>query len=180
MRRRTFLQSAAATVTMGTLVDFAKAEFAPEYPWEKTIFNPRNGVLALLDDFQKDVGKYGKHFRGILLCQHFNATEKVFRRLVRHCGENHRDYSMVTVNMSKYTITWHTGEYLLVRTMRSPDDYWDYHGAAYQWIGFESITDWPTRECYNRMRAPLRWPHADDIPWKPPEGLPRMRSTYYG
>ena len=176
MNRRSFLQNAMATVAMGTLVDFAKAEFAPEHPWEKTIFNPSNGPIALLEDFQQSAGKSDKNIHGILLCKSWTVANKVFDRIMWHTDG--------LADLGKRSFVWPdgdtdtvpiTGDTLIVRAMRSPGDYWCYHGMAYQWIGFESITDWPTKECYNRMRATLRW-HAT---FRPPEGLLRMRSTYY-
>src|SRR6185437_8471143 len=45
------------------------------------------------------------------------------------------------------------GEELLLRHMKGPDDYWNYHGHEYPWIGWEELTNWPTSECYESMFA---------------------------
>ena len=186
MRRRTFLQRAAASAATAIWVSGVSAReperkprrLLDDHPWEKTIYSPQNGAIALMEDFQESVGcGYGKHLHGLLLCKSYDVTRKVFVRLACHSMTHGSD---VRTDVFEHKITWPAGgESLMVRTLKDADDYWKFHGHAYPWIGFESITDWPTDECYLRMRAPLRWPHSDDLPWKPPEGLPRMRRTYY-
>jgi len=53
--------------------------------------------------------------------------------------------------------------------MRVEDDYWNYHGHEYPWIGWEELTNWADSACYDSMKACSRSAHP---------GMPRKyRST---
>jgi hypothetical protein len=68
-------------------------------------------------------------------------------------------------NRSKMMWEWETGERLLFRHMGRPEDYWNYHGHEYPFIGFEELTNWPIPDCYVSMFACCRCST---------EGVPRM------
>ena len=57
------------------------------------------------------------------------------------------------------------GEELRFAHMARPEDYWNYHGHEYPFIGWEEITNWPTDECFKKMFACRRSSHP---------GVPRM------
>jgi len=44
---------------------------------------------------------------------------------------------------------WPTGERLEFRVMRTPDDYWKYHGQEYAFIGWNELTKHPTSETFD-------------------------------
>lgn len=72
-------------------------------------------------------------------------------------------------NKSDHSWTFPDGEQLLLRQIRTPDDYWDYHGHEYPFIGFEELTSWADLQCYDAMQSCLRCSKA---------GVPRLlRST---
>jgi hypothetical protein len=65
--------------------------------------------------------------------------------------------------------TWKTGEALLLRHLNGVDDYPEYHGHEYPWIGFEELTQWEDDEVYKLMQSCCRPPR---------QGIPtRVRST---
>jgi hypothetical protein len=72
-------------------------------------------------------------------------------------------------NAGDYVWTWRTGEQLLFRHFSKPDDYWNYHGHEYPFIGWEELTSWPSLDCYESMFACNRSSHPS-VPRK-------MRST---
>jgi hypothetical protein len=43
--------------------------------------------------------------------------------------------------------------------MKSPADYWNYHGHEYPWIGWEELTNWASGDCYEAMKACNRSAH---------------------
>jgi len=48
------------------------------------------------------------------------------------------------------------GEQLLFRYAKNVDDYWNYHGHEYPWIGWDELTLWPNDELYMIMRTVCR------------------------
>lgn len=113
-------------------------------------------TLGLLMDFAQGVGQgWGPDWRGILFREEYKPladalakSKKWFRRIFPGARflESKSDYKWV----------FPEGEELLFRAMRTPDDYWDYHGHEYPWIAFEELTAWPTLECYHVMKACCR------------------------
>ena len=105
---------------------------------------------ALLADFAQDVGKgYGRHWRGVLFRRTYKELEDVISKsiaLYKRVFGGRAKY-----NASNHTWTWDTGEQLMLRYFRVPDDYWSYHGHAYPWIGWEELTTWPDDVGYKSM-----------------------------
>lgn len=105
---------------------------------------------AMLWAFAGRTGKgYGKAWRGIIFRQTYPQladiqakSEKWFRLVFGNKAK---------FNKSKMMWEWDTGEALLFRHMNSPEDYWNYHGHEYPFIGWEEITNWATDECFKRM-----------------------------
>jgi hypothetical protein len=117
---------------------------------------------ALLMDFAQHCGQgFGHHWRGILFRETYPQLADVVAKSKRLFF---RMFPGIKFNASDYYWTWPTGEQLYLRHMRTPDDYWSYHGHEYPWIGWEELTNWATSECYESMKACSRSSH---------EGMPR-------
>jgi hypothetical protein len=109
---------------------------------------------ALIMDFAQHVGKgWGGEWRGILFRQTFAQLSDVINKTLKWFP---RMWPGAVYNRSDHTWTFPDGEQLLLRYMKSPEDYWNYHGHAYPWIGWEELTNWPTDECYLRMMSCCR------------------------
>lgn len=114
---------------------------------------------CLIMDFFQHVGKgYGAEWRGILFRQTYPQlsdvivkTKKWFKLLCP--GAKY--------NQSTHTWTFPGGEQLLLRHMKSPDDYWNYHGHAYPWIGWEELCNWANDKCYTVMMSCCRSTRPD-------------------
>lgn len=122
----------------------------------KGLFLTRDYVVthntdALLVDFLQDVGRgWGADWRGVLFRQSFpqlsdviNKSQKLFRKIFPGAEYNKQDHVW----------TFPEGEQLLLRHMADPEDYWNFHGHAYPWIGWEELTNWPDDVCYRRMMS---------------------------
>jgi hypothetical protein len=122
---------------------------------------------ALLMDYISEVGEgHGPAWRGILFRMTYKQLDDV---VVRSQKWFKRLFPGATFNKADYRWTFPDGEELLLRHMARPEDYWNYHGHEYPWIGREELTNWPTRECYEAMKACCRSSHP---------GMPRRyRST---
>ncbi|QYW02105.1 terminase large subunit [Stenotrophomonas phage Sonora] len=109
---------------------------------------------CLLMDFFQHVGKgWGAEWRGILFRQTYpqladviNKSKKWFKLL---CPK-------AKYNESNHTWTFPDGEQLLLRHMKTSDDYWNYHGHAYPWIGWEELCNWADSKCYTVMMSCCR------------------------
>lgn len=111
---------------------------------------------ALLMSYAAHVGLgYGDYWRGII----FRQTYKQLADLV--VKSQRLFYSVfpgAKFNKSNYSWTWPTGESLLLRQIRTVDDYWDYHGHEYPFQGWEELTSWKNLDCYEMMKSCLRCP----------------------
>lgn len=136
----------------GSQVAFLAAQSVFEVLYEGT--RGPGKTDALIMDFAQHVGKgWGAEWRGILFRQTYpqladviNKTKKWFKLL----------FPGAKFNASTHTWTFPDGEQLLLRHMKSSDDYWNYHGHAYPWIGWEELCNWPDSKCYTVMMSCCR------------------------
>jgi hypothetical protein len=105
----------------------------------------------LLMDFAQHVGKgYGREWRGVLFRQTFpqladviNKSQKLFKGV----------FPAARYNQSEHVWTFPDGEQLFLRHMMRQSDYWNFHGHAYPWIGWEELCNWPDDKCYRVMMS---------------------------
>jgi hypothetical protein len=120
---------------------------------------------ALLMSFAQFVGiGFGAAWRGILFRETYKQLADVVTKSKRWFRqffpaarflESHADYKWVFPG----------GEELLLRVGVTEDDYWDYHGHEYPWIGFEELTNWRSLAFYEMMHSCCRSSQP---------GMPRM------
>jgi hypothetical protein len=114
---------------------------------------------ALIMDFAQHVGQdYGPAWRGILFRQTYPQLEDVRAKTRRWYPQI---FPGARWNGSQYKWIFPEGEELLLRHMARADDYWDYHGHEYPWIGWEELSNWATADCYEAMMACCRSSHAE-------------------
>ena len=109
---------------------------------------------ALLMDFAQLVGAgYGEEWRGVIFRQTYpelrdleTKSLKWFRRI----------FPNAKYNVTKHEWHWPTGEALLFRNGQTADDYWNYHGHAYPFLGFEELTNWRDPGFYEAMLSTCR------------------------
>lgn len=112
---------------------------------------------ALLMDFAQFCNKgFGENWRGILFRQTYPQLADVVAKSKRWF---YRMFPGIRYNGQEHAWTWPTGEQLLLRHMRVEDDYWNYHGHEYPWIGWEELTNWPDAKCYEAMKSCSRSSH---------------------
>lgn len=140
-------------------------------PVSEALFEGTRGpgkTEALLVDFAQFTGLgLGAAWQGILFRETYPQLADVIKKSKKLFHNAFPEARWV--GSPHYTWTWPTGEQLLLRHMRTPDDYWDYHGHEYPWQGWEELTNWHTLECYDVMKACWRSSH----PYVPR----RLRST---
>jgi hypothetical protein len=137
-----------------------------ECPYWEVLYHGTRGpgkTDALLMDYLQHVGEgWGASWRGILFRKTYKQLSDVIARTKRWFP---RIFTGARYNAGAFEWTFPEGEQLLLRYMRIPDDYWEYHGHEYPWIGWEELTRWPTMECYEMMLACSR-SSTPDMPRK--------------
>ena len=126
-------------------------------------------TLTLIMDFAKEVGKgYGSAWRGILFRRTFGDLDDVVRKIEEWMPQLYPGFQFLK-SKAEYAAVWPSGEKLLLRHMRDENDYPEYHGHEYPWIGWEELTQWENDKPFKLMMSCCRPP-------KP--GVPcRIRST---
>jgi hypothetical protein len=118
---------------------------------------------TLLMSFCMHVGiGYGAAWRGILFRQTYKQLEDVISKTKKWIPQI---WPEAKFNNSEHVWTWPTGERLLLRQYMKPDDYWNYHGHEYPWIGWEELCNWAWYDGYKRMFSCCR---------SSQKGMPRM------
>jgi hypothetical protein len=122
---------------------------------------------CLIMSFCQFVGRgYGGAWRGILFRQTYKQLSDVITKTKKWIPQI---WPGAKFNHSDSVWTFPKGEQLLLRQFSRPDDYWNYHGHEYPWIGWEELCNWATDEGFKRMMSCCRSSMT---------GMPRMiRST---
>lgn len=112
---------------------------------------------ALIMSFAANVGLgFGENWRGILFRQTYPQLADIVAKTQRwfplFWGNS------VRFNEQKMIWRWSSGEALLLRHMKTPKDYQNYHGHEYPWQGWEELTAWANAVCYLLMQSCCRSP----------------------
>jgi len=103
--------------------------------------------------FRKNVGKgYGPFWRGVIFDREYKNLDDLVSKSKRwflQFGDGARFLS----STKDFKWIWPTGEELLFRVAKDMEDYWDYHGQEFPFIGFNELTKYPTGEVYEAMRS---------------------------
>jgi len=109
---------------------------------------------SLLIDFAQFVGRgYGPAWRGVLFRLQYPDLEEIEIKSKRFF---YQIFPGAVYNGSSHRWIFQDGEQLLFRYARNIDDYWNYHGHEYPWIGWDELTLWPNDELYITMKTVCR------------------------
>lgn len=104
---------------------------------------------TLIMDFAQDCGKgYGPAWRGVLFRETYPQLADVIAKTKKWLPQM---FPGIKYNASEHYWLWPTGEVLMLRHFKRPDDYWNFHGHEIPWQGWEELTNWATDEGYKRM-----------------------------
>ena len=123
-------------------------------PCNEILFEGTRGpgkTAAQLARFRRNVGVgYGSFWRGIIFDIEYKNLADIItqsKRMFRLFGDGARFLS----SGSELKWVWKTGEELLFRFGSEEDDYWNFHGQEFPFIGFNELTKQPTPELYEMM-----------------------------
>ena len=119
--------------------------------FEALLEGPRGGgkTDVLLMDFLRDTGRgLGAEWRGILFRQSYPQLADLITKSKKWFPQI---FPSAKFNEQRTTWTFAGGESLRFTYVQREDDYWNYHGSSYPWIGFEELTTWANPRCYTVM-----------------------------
>jgi hypothetical protein len=104
--------------------------------------------------FAQYVGKgYGAGWRGIIFRETFPNLKDVIAKSKKWFKQIFPD---AKYNESSHYWEFKGGERLYFAFARTPQDYWNYHGHEYPFVGWEELTNWPSSELYISMMSVCR------------------------
>lgn len=119
--------------------------------------------------FRRRVGLgYGSFWRGIIFDREYKNLDDLVAKSKRWFFK-FGDGAKFLESNSSYKWVWPTGEELLFRVVKKDDDYWNYHGQEFPFIGWNELTKYPTPNLYDMMMSINR---SSFTPEKDNESLP--------
>ncbi len=104
---------------------------------------------AQLMYFRRFVGLgYGQFWRGVVFDREYKNLDDLIsksKRWFRQFGDGAKFIS----SPSHLKWVWPTGEELWFRVMKTEQDYWNYHGHEFPFIGWNELTKQPSSELYD-------------------------------
>lgn len=108
---------------------------------------------AQLMAFRKNVGiGYGSHWRGIIFDRQYKNLDDLIAKSLRWFSA-FRDGARFLRSKSDYRWIWPTGEELFFRQLVRKEDYWNYHGQEFAFIGWNELCKFPNPELYDVMMS---------------------------
>lgn len=103
--------------------------------------------------FRRYVGLgYGSFWRGIVFDREYKNLDDVVSKAMRWFPQ-FEDGAKFHTSKGDYRWVWPTGEQLLFRSIKRKEDYWNFHGQEFPFIGWNELTKYPTSELYDSMMS---------------------------
>lgn len=108
---------------------------------------------AQLMYFRRFVGVgYSQFWRGVIFDREYKNLDDLVsksKRWFNQFGDGARFLS----SGKDLKWVWPTGEELLFRVMKTDDDYWNYHGQEFPYIGWNELTKYPNDSLYDAIMS---------------------------
>lgn len=98
---------------------------------------------------------YGAFWRGIIFDKEYKNLDDLVQKSKRWFYD-FADGAIFLESTSSFKWKWPTGEELLFRSVRRPEDYWAYHGHEYPFIGWNELTKYESPKLYEKMMSTNR------------------------
>lgn len=123
--------------------------------------------------FARNVGVgYGSHWTGIIFDRKYKNLDDLVKKSKRMFRKIFGNRCKFLESKSDYKWVWDTGEELQFRQFLTADDYWNYHGQEYPFIGWNELCKYPSSDPYDSMMSCNRssWTQEKDGVWLEDEG----------
>ena len=102
--------------------------------------------------FRSRVGMgYKSYWRGIIFDREYKNLDDIVAKGERFFNKFNDGSKFI--GGSSYKWVWPSGEELLLRAIKRPNDYYNYHGQEFPFIGWNELTKYPTSELYDAMMS---------------------------
>lgn len=95
---------------------------------------------------------YGPFWRGIIFDMEYKNLDDLIMKSKRWFYD-FNDGAVFLESTSQLKWKWPGGEELLFRSVKTPDDYWSYHGHEYPFIGWNELTKYASPKLYEKMMS---------------------------
>lgn len=139
--------------------------FLPGTAQEIALSTPANHILfhgsrgpgktdCQLARFAANVGKgYGSFWRGVIFDRKYKNLDDLIAKSKRMFRKTFGTRCKFLESKGDYKWVWDTGEELLFRQFLKADDYWNYHGQEFPFIGWNELAKYPNSEPYDAMMS---------------------------
>jgi Terminase-like family. len=132
-------------------------------PYEEIFYGGARGggkTSGLLGHWLKHAHRWGAHAKGIIFRRTYDELEEIMEQaqaLFPLVGGHYQS--------GKKTWIFRNGAKLLLRFLDKDDQAKKYLGRAYTWMGMEEITNWPSSDPVDKLKACLRSSHGVKCQW---------------
>lgn len=103
--------------------------------------------------FYRRVGQgFGPFWRGVIFDREYKNLDDLVSKSKRWFY-GHDDGAKFLSSSADYKWVWPTGEELLFRQAKKSDDYWNYHGQEFPFIGWNELCKYPTPELFDTLMS---------------------------
>lgn len=111
---------------------------------------------SLLMKFARHVGQgMGASWRGVIFRKQYKNLDEIKVKGIKLFYPVFPGVKFLK-SAAEYKFVWPTGEELLLRQAEVEDDYWNFHGHEYPFVGWDELTSWPEGDLYERMKSVCR------------------------
>jgi hypothetical protein len=106
--------------------------------------------------FYRRVGMgYGPFWRGIIFDREYKNLDDLVSKSKRWFN-GFDDGARFLSSSQDYKWVWPTGEELLFRSVKKLDDYWNFHGQEFPFIGWNELCKYPDSKLFDRLMSTNR------------------------
>lgn len=117
--------------------------------------------------FAANVGiGYGSFWTGVIFDRKYKNLDDLIKKSKRMFRKIFGNRCKFLESKGDYKWVWDTGEELAFRQFLRADDYWNYHGQEFPFIGWNELCKYPTSDPYDAMMSCNRssWTYEKDCP----------------
>jgi hypothetical protein len=118
--------------------------------------------------FASNVGVgYGSYWRGVIFDRKYKNLDDLIIKSKRIFKKIFGNKCKFLESKGDYKWVWDTGEELMFRQFLKSDDYWNYHGQEFPFIGWNELCKYPNSNAYDSMMSCNRssWTQEKDGVW---------------
>jgi hypothetical protein len=125
-------------------------------PYDQIFYEGSRGpgkTDAQLMYFRSKVGLgYGAHWKGIIFDREYKNLDDIIGKSLRWFPQ-FNDGAQFKRSKGDLKWVWPSGEELLFRQIQKVDEYWNFHGHEYPFIGWNELCKYPNDELYDMMMS---------------------------